>query len=209
MKLAIFGGTGRTGRILIEQALAAGNEVTAFTRTPWRLGIKNAKLSPVHWNLPEAEKVLAALAGSAAVFSVMGPVSNEPGFAVSQSMERVIAAMQQHGVRRLIVTAGAGVRDPSDTPKRSDLLMGIALRLAARNVVADMKRLVEVVRASDRDWTVIRVPRLTDEPRQGRMIVGYVGRDIGTTLSRADLAAFLLNQIDDHAYLRKAPLISN
>jgi len=118
-------------------------------------------------------------------------------------------AMRQHNVKRLIVTAGAGVRDPSDTPKRADRLLSVALRVAARHVVADMQRLVDVVRGSDRDWTVIRVPRLTDEPRQGRMIVGYVGRDMGKTLSRADLSAFLLKQIDDQTYLRKSPMISN
>jgi uncharacterized protein YbjT (DUF2867 family) len=209
MKLTILGGTGRTGRILIEQALAAGHEVTAFTRTPWRLGIEHAKLSPIHWNINEADKSVDALAGSVAVFSVMGPVNNVPGFAVSRSLELIIAAMQKHAVRRLIVTAGAGVRDPSDTPKRADQLMGMALRLAAPHVLADMRRLVEVVRSSDRAWTIIRVPKLTDEPRQGRMIVGYVGRDMGVTLSRADLAAFLLKQIGDDTYLHKAPMISN
>jgi putative NADH-flavin reductase len=209
MKLTILGGTGRTGRILIEQALAAGYDVTAFTRTPWRLGIEHAKLSPIHWHIDEADKSVDALAGSVAVFSVMGPVNNVPGFAVSRSLELIIAAMQKHAVRRLIVTAGAGVRDPSDTPKQADRLKGVALRLAARHVVADMRRLVEIVRSSDRDWTIIRVPSLTDEPRQGRMIVGYVGRDMGVSLSRADLAAFLLKQIGDDTYLRKAPMISN
>jgi putative NADH-flavin reductase len=209
MKLTILGGTGRTGRVLIEQSLAAGHDVTAFTRTPWRLGIEHAKLAPIHWNMDEADKAVDALAGSDAVLSVMGPVANVPGFAVSRSMELIITAMQKHAVRRLIVTAGAGVRDPSDTPKRADRLMSVALRLSARHVVADMRRLVEIVRASDRDWTIIRVPRLTDEPRQGRMIVGYVGRDMGITLSRADLAAFLLKQIGDKTYLHKAPMISN
>jgi putative NADH-flavin reductase len=209
MKLSILGGTGRTGRILIEQALAADYEVTAFTRAPWRLGIENAKLRPVHWNMEEAERAVDALAGSRAVISVMGPVSNVPGLAVSRSMELIIAAMQERSVRRLIATAGAGVRDPSDTPKRADRLMSLALRVAARHVVDDMKRLVDVVRASDLDWTIIRVPRLTDEPRQGRTIVGYVGRDMGLTLSRADLAGFLLKQIADDTYLRKAPMLSN
>jgi putative NADH-flavin reductase len=209
MKLVIFGANGRTGKLLVEQALAASHAVTAFARMPWRLGIAHAGLTIVQWDPQDAAAIAEAVAGSDAVLSVMGPTRNVPDLAVSQGMERVIAAMKVHAVRRLIVSAGAGVSDPSDMRALLHKVSGAIALLRARHVYADMKRVVELVRASGLEWTIVRVPRLTDQPRQGRLRIGYVGRDMGTTLARADLAAFLLKQLDDQTYLRKAPMISN
>lgn len=103
------------------------------------------------------------------------------------------------------------VRDPArvDRPGPFDRLIGVVLRLAATNVVADMRRMVELVRASELDWTVVRVPMLTDGPAAGRWRVGMVGQGTGPRLSRTDLAAFLLTQLDDRAHLRASPVVSN
>jgi hypothetical protein len=72
-----------------------------------------------------------------------------------------------------------------------------------------MTRAVQLVRDSDRDWTVVRVPRLTDAPAVGKIRVGYLGADVGVQISRADMADFLLKQVNDQTYLLKAPVISN
>ena len=65
------------------------------------------------------------------------------------------------------------------------------------------------VRASDRDWTIVRVPMLTNSPAAGSLKIGYLGQGVGTRLSRADLAAFMLRQVDNTTYLRQAPVVSN
>lgn len=72
-----------------------------------------------------------------------------------------------------------------------------------------MVQTVAKVRASDLDWTVVRVPMLTDEPQTGKIQVGYVGKGMGARISRADMADFILRQVNDNTYLRKAPAISN
>jgi hypothetical protein len=72
-----------------------------------------------------------------------------------------------------------------------------------------MARTVDLVRASQLDWTVVRVPRLTDEPPRGDIRVGYVVKGAGIRVSRADLAAFMLRQLDDESFIRRAPAISN
>ena len=109
----------------------------------------------------------------------------------------------------LIATAGAGVGDPADSPALFDRLMGLALRLAAKNVLADMQRTVDLVRASDLDWTVVRLPMLTDAPGSGALRVGYVGKDIGSRVARADIADFILERLTDTRYVRASPAISN
>jgi hypothetical protein len=83
------------------------------------------------------------------------------------------------------------------------------LRLLSRSAVEDMTQVVKVVRASDLDWTVVRVPRLLDAPASGKIRIGYLGADVSTQLSRTDMAAFMLQQVTDQTYLHQAPVISN
>lgn len=211
MKVAVFGATGRAGRHVVRQALDAGHEVVAFARTPANLGITHERLRVVQADIQDAAKVGEAVAGADAVISVLGPTHNRPEMTVSKGIEHILAAMQAHGVRRLIASAGAGVGDPNDRPTLMHRLITLALRLSARNVVADMERAVQLIRASDRDWTIVRVPMLTDEPAKGSVRAGYVGQGTGPRLSRADMAAFMLAQLELGAsnYLRQAPTISN
>ncbi|MEP6987896.1 MAG: NAD(P)H-binding protein, partial [Chloroflexota bacterium] len=134
--------------------------------------------------------------------------SNKPDFIISRGMDIILKAMKQHNVLRIIISAGAGVREPQDKPKWIDHFFGLLLNVLSKNVVADMKQVVHKVQTSDRDWTVVRVPMLTDQPAQGTLIVGYVG-DIRSRISRADMATFMLKQVNDSRYLKKSPAISN
>jgi putative NADH-flavin reductase len=210
MKLAIFGATGKTGQHLVQQALDTGHEVVAFVRTPSKLNIQNREhLSFVQGDIQDAAEVEAAIQGADAVLSVLGPTSNKPELAVTNGTQNILAAMQKHAVRRLLVSTGAGVRDPLDKPKLIDHVFSLLLRLLSHNTVEDMTQVVRLVRASDRDWTIIRVPRLTDALPTGKIRIGYLGSDVSTQLSHADMADFMLKQVNDQTYLHQAPVISN
>jgi len=80
--------------------------------------------------------------------------------------------------------------------------------LLAGDVLRDSAANVEVLRASGLDWTIVRYPRLTDGPLTGHYRVGYVGRDSGTQLSRADGAHFVLKELEDGKYIRQMPIVS-
>jgi putative NADH-flavin reductase len=209
MKLAILGATGKTGRHLLEQALAQGHAVTVLARNPDKLAQRHDRLNVIQGDIRDAAKVAQAVAGAEAVLSVLGPTSNKPERAVSQGMDNILAAMRQHGVRRLIQAAGAGVRDPQDTPTLVHAFFGGLVRLLSPNVVADMVEVVDKVRQSGLDWTIVRVPMLTEGPATGRVREGYVGKDIGPRLARADLAAFMLKQLEAKTYVGQAPAISS
>jgi nucleoside-diphosphate-sugar epimerase len=209
MKLAVFGATGKTGRHVVEQAVAAGHHVIAFTRTPSKLQNTHARLTTVQGDVQNAAEVEQAIIGADAVISVLGPTHNRPTFEVSKGTTNILRAMEQHGVRRLVVSAGAGVGDPQDAPKLLNKAINVLLKLISGNVYADMQRTVELVRASDRDWVITRVPMLTDQPRTSQVKVGYVGKGMGVRLARADMAGWMLEQARDDTYLRKAPAISN
>ena len=208
MKLAIFGGTGKTGQQIIQQALDKGYEVVTSARTPSKVTIQHPRLKVIHGDVLDAGCIIAVVQGVDAVISVLGPRSNKPEFTISRGMDAILKAMKQENVHRIIISAGAGVREPQDKPKLIDRLFALLLNVLSKNMVADMKQVVHKVQASDRDWTVVRVPMLTDQPAQGTLVVGYVG-DIHSRISRADMAAFMLKQLHDNQYLKLSPAISN
>lgn len=209
MNITIFGATGKTGVQLVGQALAAGHQVTAFARNSSKLNLKNEHLALMQGDVENAAQVEAAVNGANAIISVLGPTGNIPDYKVSRGTQNIIAAMNKVGVRRLVVSSGAGVGDPNDTPKLFNHAINFALKLMAKHIYEDMKRVVDVVHASDLDWTIVRVPMLTDDLKKGTVRVGYVGRDIGARISRADMADFMLKQVSDKTFLHQAPAISN
>lgn len=209
MRLTLFGATGRTGQYLTEYALAAGHSVTVFARDAAKIKTHHAHLQILIGTVDNPVQVANAIQGSEAVVSVLGPTENKPTYAISKGTEHILTAMRQQGVRRLVLSVGAGVSDPRDAPGLSHQLIQFLLKTFARYVYEDMVRVAAQVRASDLDWTIVRVPRLTDAPPTKQIKVGFVGRGVGIQLSRADLAHFMLQQLTDRTYLRQAPAISN
>jgi putative NADH-flavin reductase len=209
MNITIFGATGKTGQHLVGQALARGHRVTAFTRSPEKLDREDERLQIVQGDIREPDRVQEAVQGADAVISVLGPTENKPVFAVSEGTEHILEAMERHGVERLIASAGAGVGDPKDDPGFLDRVVNFLLKLFSKWVFEDMKRTVEIIRGSDVRWTVVRVPMLTDQEPRGEVKVEYVGKGMGTRITRADMARFMLDQVDSDQYVREAPAVSN
>lgn len=209
MKLAIFGATGRTGQHLLRLVLKEGHQVTVLVRDPAKLTEKSDRLTVVQGSLKDADCLDRVVKGADAVLSALGPANNQPTFDISQGMQAILTAMRVNGVKRLIVSAGAGVGDPDDAPKLFNRLINVLLKATSRYVYEDMLKTVALVRESGLDWTVVRVPMLTDDPATGQVKVGMVGKGMGPRISRADMAVFMLKQVKADQFLRKAPAISN
>lgn len=129
---------------------------------------------------------------------------------MTQGMQNIIAAMKKHGVRRLIITSTLSAKDPNDKPDLRTKAMVNLVKIVMHAAYEDIVSVAEMVRASDLDWTIVRLALLNNKPRTGRVRTGYVGRgEVGTRISRADIADFMLKQVDDTRYLRQAPAISN
>lgn len=211
MKLTVFGATGKSGRILVRKALEAGHELTAFARTPEKLDARHDRLSVVKGDALDAAAVAEAIRGSDAVVSLIGvnPKSLEPVFAAS--VANMIAGMRAAGVRRLVLSAGAGVGDPNDAGGLAGKLIGGLIKLLARRAYEDGLAAAAAIRAAaDLDWTMVRLPMLSDEPGgRGSLRIGYLGKGTGPRLSREDLAGFMLRELVERRYVRQAPVISN
>jgi putative NADH-flavin reductase len=209
MKLTIFGASGRTGIPLVEQALVAGHQVTAFVRSPAKFPLQHEHLTVIQGDVLDSVAVAQAIVGADAVLSVLGHTQGSPKTMQTQGIQHIIAAMRQQGVRRLVSLTGAGIRAPQDRPKLVDHLIGFLLKTLARDVAADAAAHVEAIRQSGLDWVVVRGPRFTDGPHTGHYRVGWVGVNTGTMVTRAHLADFMLKQVTDNTYLHQMPMVSD
>jgi NAD(P)-dependent dehydrogenase (short-subunit alcohol dehydrogenase family) len=209
MNVTVFGATGGTGRHVVKQALAQGHNVTAFVRDPTKLGLEHKNLKIVQGDASDAAAVERAVAGADAVISALGPTKPlQPGI-YPAAARNIVSAMQAHGIRRLVAVTGAGVPAPQDQPKPINRFITWLLKTLDPQVLADSLEFVRIVTASDRDWTIVRGPRLIDVAGNGQVRVGWVGVGTGVQIPRADLADFMLKQVTDDTYLRQMPMISS
>jgi putative NADH-flavin reductase len=198
----VFGATGRMGHLLVGQALDSGHTVTAYARNPERLRIGHPNLSVLAGELDNDEAVLAAVQGADAVIEGVG--------AVSDGTRRIIAAMDKTGVRRLVAVSTCSVTDPQDLPDAKFKALAQFVKTAAPTPYQEVRRAAEFVRASGLDWTLVRVAKLNDKKAAGRIKAGYYGHGVvGLSITRADMATFLLDQVGNLTYLHQAPAISN
>lgn len=202
MRLVVFGATGRTGRHLVSQALAAHHVVIAFTRTPDLLKVRHDRLKVVQGDVLDREAVARAVEGADAVLVALGLDEHRPSTAVSDGTWNVLLAMARHGVRRVVVLSAAGVLGGDG----GRLVRWLVVPFR-RHLFADLRRQLEMVRSSDLEWVVVRVPQLLEGAWTRRWKVS-LGRPPGRTVSAADAAEFMLRQVHGSEYLRKTPAVS-
>ena len=208
MHLAILGATGRTGRPLVEQALAAGHPVTALARTPSKLALDHPALTVVQGNALSSDDVATVVEGADAVLLTLGPTKGAPPDLMTRAAENTVAAMRRHGVGRVVTETGAGVTDPKDPGGLGPAIMGGIMRVVAKTLLADSEAHVDVFRQSGLDWTAVRAPRLTTGPLTGDYRVGYFSMGPGHSVSRADVAALMLDLATSDRYAGEAPMVT-
>ncbi|MFP4597278.1 MAG: NAD(P)-dependent oxidoreductase [Persicimonas sp.] len=208
MKIAIFGATGKTGSHLVEQALEAGYEVTAFVRDPSKLEVDPERLRIVEGDVREAESVARAIEGADVVISALGHTPTSKDDILSVAADHILAAMQEHEVERFITLLGAGVSLPGDPSSLGRKVMRGMMKLMVGKMLEDAQAHADKVRDSDLAWTIVRPPRLTDGLHTGEVEAGYLKLGPSNKISRADLAEFMLSQVDDDTWTRQAPMVT-
>ena len=207
MMIAVFGGSGPTGRLAVDAALLAGHTVTAYVRDPARLE-RRARLTIAPGGLRDVAAIDRAVAEADAVLSLLGPKPGSDALAIADGTTAILAAMATHGVHRLVAVSHAVASDPAD---RLGLGGRARIRLAyasRRSAYRDIVRTAERIRASTADWTLVRVVRLTDGPRTGRVVAGPLTGS-AAAISRANLADVLVRELTEGALVRQAPVVSD
>lgn len=209
MKIALFGANGGTGRVLAAQALGSGHEVTAVTRHPETFGLEHERLRVLAGDAMDAASVSAAVAGHDAVVSTLGvPFGKDPITIYSVGTANIVAAMTDHGVRRLACVSSSAV-DPHDDPEEGWLfnrvLQPYVVNGIGKTTYDDMRRMESVVAASGLDWTVVRPSGLFGASAVSDYRVSATEHLSGRYTSRADLADFLLRLATGSEFIGQHP----
>lgn len=212
MKLTVFGATGGVGREVVTQALDAGHEVSAYVRNPAKLNVDHPSLTVVAGELADRDAVQRAVAGADTVISALGPSLDRKatGMPLVEGTRAIIDGMQAEGVERYIGMATPSLRDPRDSRSALGLIVPFMGRTFLSRAYRELLEMSEIVTSSELDWTIARFTRPVDGAAKGTVRAGFLGVDrIGASITRADIAAFLLDQVADARFSRAAPAISN
>lgn len=207
MKLTIFGATGGTGRQLVEQSLAAGHEVTALARTPAKLDLQHPHLTIVQGDILNPEQVAAALAGADAALSALGTSNESPEGLLPNGMKNILQGMKTHGVRRIVAVSSLGVGNSRDQIPLAFKLVIQSIPLLKKSL-RELEQMETLLQQSGVEWIVVRPGGLTNEPPTGNYKFGLDPKIKPSRISRADVAAFMLKQLTDDTFLRKAPAVT-
>ncbi|MBC8479396.1 MAG: SDR family oxidoreductase [FCB group bacterium] len=204
-RVLIIGATGGTGRMLVSQALERGLRVTALVRDRSRLDIDDPQLTIVQGDVLNASTLEAAMTGQDAVLSALGHKRFlGPTKILSEGTRNILHAMEIHRVPRLICETSLGIGNSVGRLGLYYTFFVIPVILAF--YFWDKTRQEQIIARSNVDWIIVRPAALTNRAKLGRI---RVGRSVGSyfltaTISRADVADFMLNQLESNAYLRSA-----
>ena len=212
MRLTVFGATGGVGRELATQALDARHHVTAYVRNPGKLDLTHPNLTVIAGHLTDREAVQRAVRGANAVISALGPSLDRKatGMPLLDGTRTILDAMAAEGLERYIGIATPSLRDLRDTPSLLGIIVPIMGRTLLPRASRELLAMSQVITDSPLDWTIARFTRPTNGTRTGAIRAGYLGKDhIRASITRADIATFLLAQTTDTRFHRAAPAISN
>jgi putative NADH-flavin reductase len=205
MKLVIFGASSPTGKLLVEKALDSRHEVTAFVREAGKLGIAHERLAVLSGNALDPAKVEEAVQGQDAVLSLIGP-KGKPVAITAPITENILKAMEKYGVKRFVLASVAGI--PVAQDNRKGKILPALLKRVLGKAYEDRERQLALLETSTVDWTAVRVPRLVDTPGNGNVKAFFGSPSPSLKLSRAGLADFMLEQLEDGRFSRQAPILS-
>ena len=208
MNIVIFGGTGGTGLELLKQAIARGHEVTALVRDPARVVMTDTSLRILKGDVLDPNAVRAAVTGTQAALSALGVrLGQPPGTVRSEGTRNIVAALSDAGVGKFVSVSTVGV---GDSIARLTFWARLLLpRLIGAERLEEADRQERIIRQSGLDWVILRPTRLVDDPAKGEYRIGSdLHTGMTSKLTRADLAASLLDQLESDRFVRQTPTVT-
>lgn len=207
--IAIFGGTGQTGKLVLEKVLQEGYKVKALVRNPNKINKSDPNLTVIQGDVLNEDEVKKTIQESEVVLSLFGHVKGSPQWLQTKGTDIIVEAMKQAGVKKIISLSGGGLPFPEkDKPKLADKIIRFIMKVAVPKILKDAILHAEILRKSNLDWMIVRGPRLTNETPKHNYRVGWVGVNASTKISRADLADFIVKQIESDEFIHQMPFVS-
>lgn len=196
MKIIVCGATGGVGKSVVRQSLDAGLEVTAFVRTPSKLGVTHEKLNVVKGDAFDKAAVSAAIAGHDAVVSCVGSSKGMKQSEEIQTMAKnIVEGMKENNVDRIVYTASAGVHNELKG------IMGKVIMQLLKNALIDHRAAVGHIQDAGLNYTIVRPMGLTDKEFTGKYREEVSGVPVkSSSIPRADVAHFIVKALTDSKY---------
>jgi len=214
MKIIIIGGSRGIGRQTVKTALERGHNVTVFARNPKVLDIHHPNLHLKAGDVLDSESVEKAIAGHEAVICTLGlptrlaigPPFAKPSYVLSTGTANILQAIAKLKINRFICVTAIGT---GDSAKQCTPLARLVLRGGLRWLFKEKDRQERFIKASKKiDWTIIRPTALTNGQARGAMVGPNLGSGILTHVSRADVAATIINNLNLNGSFHKALVVS-
>jgi putative NADH-flavin reductase len=206
-KIAVLGGGGRTGKYLVNQLINRGFQLKVLLRHPEQFHIQSQQIEIVKGDATHPESVRQLVEGCDAIISVVGQRPGEP-LVASLATQNLLDAMNHFSVKRLISLAGLNVDTPSDQKGRESLLATEWMKANYPEIQADRQKSYALLEQSLLDWTLVRVPFIEFQEASGELAVN-LNDCLSGKINAGSLAVFLVDQLFDESYYRKAPFVAS
>lgn len=204
--ILIIGANGGIGRQCVEVGLAAGYQVTAFVRNPANLTLSHPNLTIVAGDVTQPLTLSKHLANKDLVISAIGSgglFHDQPTTLYSRGAATILAEMKKLNSRRVFFISSIALAIDPNSSFFIRFMAKYVMHPLLKHMFADIQRMEALIKPSDADWTIIRAPRLTNGPQTGQYryaVNGFLPK--GTSISRADLACFMVDHVADPTTFR-------
>lgn len=213
MKIVVFGATGIVGKAVVNEALKKGHEVTVLTRNARKVTTRHEHLHIVEGNVADKNVVHTVLKDQEAVIQTLGiggKGDGKPTSIVSEANKIIMTEMEQMNVKRLIAISVIGAGDSlTFLPWIYRKLVLPLFMKWFQAVIDDKNRMEPMIKRSGLDWTIVRCTTVKERPATGKVNATLDGKGLKFSISAADMAVFIVNQLTDNSFLKQNPTISN
>jgi putative NADH-flavin reductase len=213
MKVVLFGATGYAGREVLNELLQNNHQVTAVTRSSSRINIQDQNLTIKEGNVLDEETLNSILKGQDAVINCLGiggKGNGLPNHFVSSATTKIVREMESQEIKRFICLSNVGAGDSAKSQPWIFRKIILPYFMKWLHVIIDDKNIMEPeIMKSKLDWTIVRCPNIIDKKPKGKIKTSLSGKGLRMSITKKELAGFLVGQLESDNFLRKCPSISN
>ena len=207
MRITVFGATGKVGRLVVDELLAHGHTVTAFTHSH-PLQQSSSTIITVQGDIYNPGDVDRAIQTSDAVISALGSWGTVRKDVLTNATQNIIPSMEKHSVKRFISVTGSGAQTPNEKTNIIEKLSHRIFGLIAPKILRDGEQHIALLTNSDLDWTVIRSPVMTNRGNPKNYQLSLRNRLYKLTIHRHAVASSIVDQLEETRFTRQAPYIT-
>jgi len=213
MKIAILGASGFIGQSVLHEVARRQHHAVILVRDTSRAPDPTPWLNVVHGDALDRHAIARTIEGCDAVIQCLGvggKGNGKPTTFISDATRIIVEEMQRQGINRLIALSNVGAGNSMKfLPVLFRRFILPYFMKWLQVIIDDKNRMEPIIMESGLDWTIVRCPNVVDKPARGVFVASLDGKGLKLSITRADLAEFIVYQLYADSYIRQAPCISN